>query len=419
MSEIPQSVRTAILKQQERIFLLHLEKDLIGFITRKHKNKKEAQHIIQAMYLKNSYYRLLSHQLCQYYNLQHWNNTSNEIIVSFEEDFSYDIFLKKVDGDNEQFMRLSEYIQLQAVTGEVAKPAVKPRMLMKKKSNQEPSESEAIINSKLVSLSIDDLNNIESQRANKEALYMKIREKIFDQQTHEDEEDQDDEEDEERSSGGDNGSADTSESSIDDFYRNQHLNGGMQQQFPSHAPPPPPPHHGYNYPVDPNVYNSPVPMDPNIYNTSIPMGFPSPGLQYPFNYNPHYPPVPPFQGPPISPSPSQHQPSTGGGTVPMPPPVMFPYVVSSPASFAPLGVPPIVPLHGRYKNNNYNNKNHDRRYSYDKELERKILNNPYIILPDNNTKHKKQHYKRRYQNNNNSNNYYSQNSSDYSASSTK
>lgn len=454
MSEIPQAVRTAILKQQERIFLLHLEKDLVAFITKKHKSKKEAQHIIQAMYLKNSYYRLLSHQLCQYYNLQHWNNTSNEIIVTFVEEFDYETFIEQLDGDNELYMRLSEYIQVLPTAVEpktVSSIPMKPKMLMKKLSKgsklngETKPETEEIINFKLENLSIEGLDNMESQRANKEALYMKIREQIFDQQTKEDNDDEEEEdEDEERSSsesGGENGSADTSESSIDDFYRNQHHNHSSQNHnqafngafaFPPVPPPPP----GYNYPMD----------HPNVYNNSIPMGFPSPALQYPYgvNYSPHYPPMPQFQGPPIPPSPSQQQQPTTPGTaemmspVPppvgppgaMPPPVMIPYIVSPTASFPPMGMAPaMVSPHGRYKNYHYNNSNNNRNYSYDKEMERKILNNPYIILPDNtnNGKYKKPHHKRynnnqgRYNNHNyyGTNNNYNQTSPDYSASSTK
>ncbi|KAI5948689.1 hypothetical protein KGF57_005300 [Candida theae] len=101
MSDIPQSIITALTKYQDRPFILYLEKDLIKFIKNSILgNIKQPEYVIQAQYLKNSYYRLLSHQLCHYYHLQHWNNQSNEIVVTPLENFDYSAFLIKIEDES-------------------------------------------------------------------------------------------------------------------------------------------------------------------------------------------------------------------------------------------------------------------------------------------------------------------------------
>lgn len=94
---IPSCIVTALSKQQDKLYILHLERDLIKFIKNSILgNIKQPEYIIQAQYLKNSYYRLLSHQLCHYYCLQHWNNTFNEIRVTPTLNFNYQEFVQKL-----------------------------------------------------------------------------------------------------------------------------------------------------------------------------------------------------------------------------------------------------------------------------------------------------------------------------------
>ena len=101
-NNIPKSIITALTRHQDRPFILYLEKDLIKFIKNSILgNIKQPEYVIQAQYLKNSYYRLLSHQLCQYYHLQHWNNQQSEIVVTPIPDYDYQSFKELLDEDNE------------------------------------------------------------------------------------------------------------------------------------------------------------------------------------------------------------------------------------------------------------------------------------------------------------------------------
>ena len=86
-NNIPQSVKLALEKQRERIFLLKLDNDLVRYIEGLSENQGEEREnhkekfVIESHRLINLYFRLLGHQMCQYYQLQHWNRT-DDIVVS-------------------------------------------------------------------------------------------------------------------------------------------------------------------------------------------------------------------------------------------------------------------------------------------------------------------------------------------------
>ena len=386
---IPSSLLTALSKQQDKLYILHLEKDLIKFIKNSVLgNIKQPEYIIQAQYLKNSYYRLLSHQLCQYYNLQHWNNTFNEIIVTPIPDFDYQQFIKAIESsDNNQgdFIKIasvahkykSENATTSATTNadaqeQLNKSAPIKKLMVRKIINKPPmsdpasgqtpgtpesevsdltkelDESKLILEDTGLSTPISEssentTNNIESQRASKEALYMKLREEIFENNNEEEEEEEEEEEDDDDDDN-EYGTIDPQENNNRGYKTHNNFNKGRN-------------HGNYSgYKTTPYQQQQLQPHPP-MYNT-IP-------IPVPYQFNPN------SQGPPIP----------GMVYSPYYQPMMY-------------GYPP-----------NYtgaNNNNVVPTPKYDKETERRILNNPYIILPDDtkngksnnysnkHTKHKKQ-----------------------------
>lgn len=385
---IPSSLLTALSKQQDKLYILHLEKDLIKFIKNSVLgNIKQPEYIIQAQYLKNSYYRLLSHQLCQYYNLQHWNNTFNEIIVTPIPNFDYQQFIKAIESsDNNEG---GEFVKIVSVAHKYKsentatttnnntntdapeqpnKPAPIKKLMVRKIINKpvsdptpgqapgtpesevsdltkELDESKLILEDTGLSTPISEssentTNNIESQRASKEALYMKLREEIFENNNEEEEEEEEEEED------GDYGTTESQESNNRGYKTHNNFNKGRN-------------HGNYSgYKTTPYQQQQ-LQHQPPMYNT-IPM-------PVPYQFNPN------SQGPPIP----------GMIYSPYYQPMMYGYAPNYP------GAPT-------------NNNNVVPAPKYDKETERRILNNPYIILPNDtkngknnnysskHTKHKKQ-----------------------------
>lgn len=399
MNNIPQPIKTVITKPQEKLYVLRLEKELIAFIKESVLLKLESPlFTIHAGVLKNSYYRLLSHQICQHYHLQHWNNGSNDIIVTLSADgFDYEKFSEILDlKEDNSFNKICDYLQ-QRQNGtngnnsegdEVSAKIIRPKVIIKKECpkgsmpladtlseitqlsvflaagvqngraqndfSDTPNTSTPILASSFKSGS----DNIEHERASKEALYMKVREKIF--QDQQDEENADDDEDEEE---------DDDDSDEDTPYSST---SGSKSGFTSHDNTHK--HNGFNA-LDPSSYQ---------YNGTshgvppVPMGMP---LNYNANMN-----VPPFVNPNgyyNSPNQSMHPPQMN--------------IYNQYANYFP--TPPMMPPQNGFYSNAYNGNHH---YTpYDKETERKLLNNPYIIIPDSSRDKKpKRPYKGRYTNNN-------------------
>lgn len=417
MSEIPNSIKNALTKQQDRIYLLHLEKDVLHFMKTKliaetitTTATTTPQYVIQAQYLKNSYYRLLSHQLCQYYNLQHWNNTSNEIIVTPTVSFNYKELMDKIDSH--QFIKICDIahqysssaihspstiqpqlipqhqqqkphssIALKANTGTSSQtsttattpePQIKPKLIIKKIIKPSTPDSELSEGGKDldVSKSISDgtaastptsdngseqSSNIESQRASKEALYMKLRQEIF--QNNDDDDEEDDEEEEE----------DKDEEVLDTQVKHQEYRNAYKYR-PTYTV------NSYNT----SPYSQPVPMQ-------IPMHMAQGVL-------PQFQPVYPNGAPPRTP--------TGAAPIPTPAP---PAMVYSPYYSTPSMIPPGAPSYPYISPVYGGSAGGANPPKYDKETERRLLNNPYIILPDD-TKPNYKHKNKRYFNNGGNNN---------------
>ncbi|KAG5419263.1 hypothetical protein I9W82_003030 [Candida metapsilosis] len=498
-SDIPQSILTALTKYQDRPFILYLEKDLIKFIKNSILgNIKQPEYVIQAQYLKNSYYRLLSHQLCHYYHLQHWNNQSNEIVVTPSENFDYGLFLTKIEDDDEEessdrFVKVADvahkyqpvhtpepqqqngYIHssshqqkplhhygvvshqhnnnfhhshqqqqrqhhpssdridsdksTETSSASNAQP-FKPKMIVKKiiskpAAASSPPASEPngnSINGSIESLSklkIDEnasssvppsegseesLNTtssttMESQRASKEALYKKVRDEIFlsednDQTGEEEEEEEDDEE--ENKEGAEEGEVEYQEGSEDkeqnqtrdrNFTRDRNrLNYRRGREYNPHY------HKNQHYSVP---YQVPIHMQyPQMYHPHHNPGSPiiPQASTIPVLYNPYYPTVQPQLIP---------QPYSAAAAAAAAAPPGTPGTPGTPGSAtSPVTAAAYAPSFQNLP-------------VYDKETERRILNNPYIILPGdldtndrfkNNPKHNSQPHKtkRMYQNGNGS-----------------
>lgn len=186
------TLQTALKKNQDRVYLLRLERDLVGFLK---SAGKVPQFVIMSDVLINSYYRLLSHQLCQYYSLIHINGSNGEILVSLNPQKDY----LEIIGPNCKFQPLSQLYQETITTvGEVndSRPLVKvkPKML-KKRDTSTATQNNVGIEQQLPvpGVNINGTNEIESERASKEALYNKIREQIFQDGESEEDENDDDE----------------------------------------------------------------------------------------------------------------------------------------------------------------------------------------------------------------------------------
>lgn len=202
---IPSCIVTALSKQQDKLYILHLERDLIKFIKNSILgNIKQPEYIIQAQYLKNSYYRLLSHQLCHYYCLQHWNNTFNEIRVTPTLNFNYQEFVQKIESSEDK--EVGEFVKISSIAHKYTtdnEPSVKPEPVQKKKllvkhlHEELPNTPESPSSECPVSESSENTGSIESERENKILLYMKLREEIFDNDEEDEEDEEDEDEDEE------------------------------------------------------------------------------------------------------------------------------------------------------------------------------------------------------------------------------
>ncbi|CCE78064.1 Piso0_000677 [Millerozyma farinosa CBS 7064] len=110
--EIPEVLKDALRKKKERFFLLQLEKDLIGFIKDGlTKKSRKQQYCIESKRLRNSYMRLLAHQICQCYWLEHWNNSANDIIVTLSNrDISYSSLIEAIEDENyPKVIKLSDF----------------------------------------------------------------------------------------------------------------------------------------------------------------------------------------------------------------------------------------------------------------------------------------------------------------------
>lgn len=399
MNDIPQPLKTIATRPQEKLYVLHLETELIVFIKESILLKNESPlYIIHAGVLKNSYYRLLSHQICQHYHLQHWNNGSNDIIVTLSSDgFDYEKFIERLElKEDNSFTKISDYLQQRqggnsgntSEGDETTAKVIRPKMIIKKESPKRHgptasadtfsgttqasafltlgtqnvkaqnyhSDAPCISTPVVTSSSNPMSDNIEVERASKEALYMKVREKIFqDQQDEEDDQEEYTEDDDE-----DDSDEDTANSSTSD------VKSGFINQDNIHKQ---------------NRYN-----ESNFalyqYNDG-PHSVPPAPIGMPLNYNEHMN-LPPY----INPNGYYNSPNQS-----MYPPHINPY--NNYANCFP--DPPMMPPQNGFYTNAYNGNHH---YSpYDKETERKLLNNPYIIIPDTDRekKHKKP-YKGRYTN---------------------
>lgn len=379
MNDIPQPIKTVVTKPQEKLYVLHLEKDLIAFIKESILLKREPPvYTIHSGVLKNSYYRLLSHQVCHHYHLQHWNNGSNDIIVTLSSDgFDYEKFSEVLDlKEDKSFTKICDYIQQKGCNGnnseadEISTKIIKPKMIIRKESPRnsiplagtlseitqtsiflstgEPNGKTQNVFSDTPNTSTPALtgslksgsDNIEVERASKEALYLKVREKIF-QDQQDDDEDQEEEAEEQEDDDIDDSDEDTTHSSMIDSK------AGFKSQDNIH-------HNGFNG-LDHNSYqyNGGVPP--------VPMGMP---INYNSNMN-----VPPFMNPnSYFSSPNQS----------IYPPHMNMY--NQYPNYFPS--PPMIPPQNGFYSNAY--KGNHQYTPYDKETERKLLNNPYIIIPDSN-----------------------------------
>lgn len=155
--DLPNSVRGAVSKPHERAFLCLLEEQLLLLINRLCSDK-QALHIIPALVLRNSYYRLLGHQLCQHYSLQHWNNPQNGIVVSGSDWVDYHSVKSDVDNG-----------KVALVSGATIKP---PTILKRAESAIDPSSGGNAGPSPL-------LDALRAGRTAKEALYRQKRDEIL------------------------------------------------------------------------------------------------------------------------------------------------------------------------------------------------------------------------------------------------
>ena len=414
MNNIPQPIKTVVTKPQEKLYVLRLEKDLIAFIKESILLKLESPlFTIHAGALKNSYYRLLSHQACQHYHLQHWNNGSNDIIVTLNTDgFDSEKFVEILDlKEDNSFTKICDYVQQRhngtngntSEANEANPKIMRPKVIIKKESSK-GSMPLADTLSEITQLSVflttgtqngranEDFagtpntstpvlagsDNIEHERASKEALYMKVREKIFQDQQDEENADDDDEEEEEEEDDDHNdvSDEDTANSSSSD------TKSGFMNHDNTHK------HNGYNA-LDPNSYQ---------YN-GVTHGAPPMPMGMPLNFNGNMN-IPPFVNPNgyyNSPTQSMHPPQMN--------------IYNQYANYFP--APHMMPPQNGFYSNAYNGNHYT---PYDKETERKLLNNPYIIIPDSNRDKKpKKPYRGRYTNNNSNSSSSTSNISSYNS----
>lgn len=176
-------LRQALNKEQEKSYLLSLESDLLLFING---DKSTKQYIIKSS--KNSYYRLLAHQLCQYYNLKHQNNKSDEIIVTRVKKVDYtmqkvqkllDIIepRPKLDNGNIKKVKNNDVKKVDVEETDAKKADIKKTIFPKQLLKKQPTPPK-----------IDEktTESIELPQVDKKALYMKVRQEIFNNEDEED-----------------------------------------------------------------------------------------------------------------------------------------------------------------------------------------------------------------------------------------
>jgi hypothetical protein len=357
MSEgVPGPILTALLKPQERRYLLYLESELIEFTKSIGGDRSgsgvQSDYVIKAHHLKNSYYRLLSHQLCQYYHLSHANNQFNEIVVSAIGGVDYDELLES------KVCRLSAISVLLNRDSLAEKVPVKPSpKIIIKKDFQKPIESIISTNeSSPILACTKDVSKIETDRASKEALYLKVRQEIFDASYENDEDDDaddDDDNDDDKSTESEH-TYDFSDDSNDDNNDDQ-INDSIIRDLSRH--------HGsstYHTNYHTAAAYPPIPLTMPM---SYPLGVSQYGHNLPYPSGSPYSPGTPF--PPSSqylPNPQYHQTS---------------HNVAFNGHFPPYYYPPVMQPNGWYPS------------PYDKETERRLLNNPYIIIPETRPQYKK------------------------------
>lgn len=214
--DIPKAVIDGLTKPKERYFLINLEQSLRYFLLQLHQGPKV--HIINSHLLINSYFRLLGHQLCHYYCLQHHNTPNCDIIVTLRENFDYLLLVKDIGTgrfvsvasvldnrkpdklqksekpenpeikqdkkDKQEVKNLDKHVKDEDRTNSPrtkltnspkTKLKLKPKML--KRDMDKPEEPQK--------LTCCDADKISNDRDNKEALYMKIRQEIFDREQDE------------------------------------------------------------------------------------------------------------------------------------------------------------------------------------------------------------------------------------------
>lgn len=155
--DLPHSVQGALSKPRERTFLCLLEEQLLLLIHRLCEDKG-ALYIIQALVLCNSYYRLLGHQLCHHYSLQHWNNPKNDIVVTGSDWVDYTRVKNDVKDGKVALVRKA--------------PAKPPTIIRKVESAIEPSAGSRVILKLLAGAQ-------NTGRVAKEAYYRQKRDEIF------------------------------------------------------------------------------------------------------------------------------------------------------------------------------------------------------------------------------------------------
>ncbi|WEJ93700.1 hypothetical protein PSN45_001172 [Yamadazyma tenuis] len=297
MEIIPETITSALEKSRERTFLLKLETDLIKFISSLSTNTNR-EYIIGPHILINSYFRLLGHQLCNYYSLSHWNLANCSISVGPTEDVDYGVISSDISLGKKKTLKV--YLNPSSppkVADTNSNPDIKqvarilkPRRIMKSEGTE---SSSSITTSSLGSATPtslqEDSGKLHDDRETREALYLKIRQEIFQK---------DNEEDDDSDSGSDGEFEGTesdysSNTSFDKLHRSVY-----DQRYPPETP--------LESPITMSQYSAPQMMSPASYSYFIPM-----------------------------------------------------------------------PVYGNYG------------VQYDKETERKLLNNPYIIIPDTNHNRRK------------------------------
>jgi hypothetical protein len=262
--------------------------------------------------------------------LSHANNQFNEIVVSAIGGVDYEELLKS------RVCRLSAITVLLNRDALAEKAPVKrsPKIIIKKDSSQKPPESTISTNHTSPLLPrTEEVSKIETDRASKEALYLKVRQEIFDA-THENDDDKSTDS-EYTYDFSDDSNDDNDNESTDSICADLSRHQGSSTYHPSYST-------AAAYP--------PVPV-------SMPISYPQSIPQYPHNLP--YPPGSPF--PPSSQYPPNPQYQTSHD----------PY-----GQFPPYYYPPVMQPNGWYP-------------PYDKETERRLLNNPYIIIPETRPQYKK------------------------------